>query len=435
MTTRTHRCLTHVRAACRSAQKHTMSTALLSLLLLTQPVLVEAQVQAKFVEVPRLENPLTPLIDVERNAKPTFADIDNDGDFDVFIGNSNGTVKYYENTGTVNHPIFEERTGENNPFNYVDVEDDSSPTLVDIDNDKDLDAFIGGERGGIRYYENTGTVSKATFVKRIEEKNPLNSVNERDSIPVFVDIDSDGDLDAFIGTDDGIVKYYKNTGSVSQPIFEERTEQENPFNGIDVGYDTVPFLVDIDSDGDFDAFIGFSSGTVKYYENMGTAKLANFIERTEQDNPLNDANVGSVSAPALIDIDGDSDLDAFIGARDGTIKYYENIGNSKEPNFVERTNLDNPFGGLVDNDISLTLADIDNDGDLDAFATQYNEAVKYYENININQPSFVERIEQDNPLNGVNSYYFLAFIDIDADGDLDAFLAGRMFPSKLTKLL
>jgi hypothetical protein len=118
-----------------------------------QPVLVEAQVQAKFVEVPRLENPLIPLIDVGYNAKPTFADIDNDGDFDVFIGEFLGTVKYYENTGTVNHPIFEERIGENNPLNDVDAGYFSSPTLIDIDNDNDLDAFIGRE-DDIEYYEN-----------------------------------------------------------------------------------------------------------------------------------------------------------------------------------------------------------------------------------------------------------------------------------------
>ncbi len=83
--------------ACSSAQKHTTSTALLSLLLLillNQPALVKAEVQAKFVEMPRLENPLMPPI-VEYDAKPAFADIDNDGDFDVFIGAKAGTVKFY----------------------------------------------------------------------------------------------------------------------------------------------------------------------------------------------------------------------------------------------------------------------------------------------------------------------------------------------------
>jgi hypothetical protein len=417
-------------------------------------VLVEAQVQQKFVEVPRLENPLMPPIDVGDDANPTFADIDNDGDFDVFIGGKT-RVKYYENIGNVNHPIFEERTDENSPFNEVILESRRSPTLVDIDNDGDFDAFIGGKDGAIRYYENTGTVSKSTFVEHTKEKNPLNGVNESDTVPFFVDIDGDSDLDVFIGTDEivsndednqtsmsyGIVKYFENIDSINNPKFEERSETTYSFSRIENATDSTPHFADIDNDGDMDAFIGSSDGTVRYYENTGTAKKPRFIE--PQNNPLNDVNVGSSSvlidsigsssAPALIDIDGDSDLDAFIGAGDGTVKYHENIGNSKEPNFVERTKLDNPFGGLVDNDISLTLVDIDNDGDLDAFAVQSTESVKYYKNTgNINSPSFVERIEQDNPLDGVKGESassfdtpLLALLDIDADGDLDAFI-GRV---------
>jgi len=446
MTTRTHCCLTHtIRrllhrpvVACSSAQKHTASTALLSILLLNQPGLVEAQqVQAKFVEVKRLDNPLAPPIDVGGNAKPAFADIDNDGDFDVFIGAEDGTVKYYENTGNVNHPIFDERTDENNSLSEVSIGNRSRPTLVDIDNDNDLDAFIGGKNGAIRYYENTGTVSKPTFVEHTEEKNPLNSVIGSENFPSFVDIDNDGDFDFFIGTTEsiedeetqtrtsyGIVKFFENTGNLKAPIFEERPETTYPFSRVKDAENSTPHFVDIDDDGDMDALIGSSDGTVKYYENTGNA---NFEQRTEGKNPLKDVNVGNSSAPALIDIDGDSDLDAFIGTGDGTVKYYENIGSSKEPSFVERTKLENPFGGVVDNDISLTMADIDNDGDTDAFIANSSEPIKYYENVgNVNKSRFVENIEQ-NPFNGIEtvSSDIISLVDINSDGYLDAFLVNR----------
>jgi hypothetical protein len=49
---------------------------------------------------------------------------------------------YYENTGTVNNPIFAERTESNNPFAAMEVEG-VTPSFVDIDNDGDLDAIIG----------------------------------------------------------------------------------------------------------------------------------------------------------------------------------------------------------------------------------------------------------------------------------------------------
>ena len=45
-------------------------------------------------------------------------------------------------------------------------------------------------------------------------------------------------------------------------------------------------------------------------------------------NPLNAVGVGDYSAPAFVDIDGDGDKDAFIGAGDGTLCYYKNTGTS-----------------------------------------------------------------------------------------------------------
>jgi len=49
-------------------------------------------------------------------------------------------------------------------------------------------------------------------------------------------------------------------------------------------------------------------------------------------------------APSFVDIDGDKDLDVFIRANDGTIKYYENVGNANQPVFKERTGAANPLG-------------------------------------------------------------------------------------------
>ena len=57
-----------------------------------------------------------------------------------------------------------------------------------------------------------------------------------------------GDLDLVVGGEDGRLKYFKNTGSSTKPEFEERTESENPFDGI-VGVGGAPALADLDGDG------------------------------------------------------------------------------------------------------------------------------------------------------------------------------------------
>jgi hypothetical protein len=100
------------------------------------------------------------------SATLSFADLDNDSDFDVIVGNRVGTIFYYQNTGTNTSPVFVQQTGTNNPFNTVDVGDDSSPAFVDIDNDGDEDVFMGNSTvtGVLKYYKNTTVVGLSSIV-------------------------------------------------------------------------------------------------------------------------------------------------------------------------------------------------------------------------------------------------------------------------------
>ena len=42
----------------------------------------------------------------------------------------------------------------------------------------------------------------------------------------------------------------------TSPAFIQRSGSLNPFNGVDVGYDSAPSFADLDGDGDLDTFIG-----------------------------------------------------------------------------------------------------------------------------------------------------------------------------------
>ena len=56
-------------------------------------------------------------------------------------------------------------------------------------------------------------------------------------------------------------------------------------------------------------------------------------------------NVSLFSAPSFADLDGDGDFDAFIGEASGNINYFENTGSSSNPAFIPGTN--NPLS-IVD---------------------------------------------------------------------------------------
>lgn len=115
------------------------------------------------------------------------------------------------------------------PFGLTDVGTDSVPTFVDIDDDGDLDAFIGEAFGETYYFENTGTITNPAFADPITDPFGLTDVISR-SAPAFADIDNDGDLDAFIGEDDGETFYFENVTVTSEGLTLELT----PLGSLDI---------------------------------------------------------------------------------------------------------------------------------------------------------------------------------------------------------
>ncbi|MFL9460920.1 MULTISPECIES: LamG-like jellyroll fold domain-containing protein [Scytonema] len=193
------------------------------------------------------------------NPKAAFADVDNDGDLDVVIGDDEGTISYLQN----NNGNYSEKSGSDNPFSGIDVGSYASPAFADIDTDGDLDAFIGKDVGGIFYYQN----NNGTFSFNDGGINGYNAVASNAS-PTFADINNDGYLDLIVGSGDGTISYFQNDGDGT---FTQQTGSNNPFNGIDVGTNAAPTIGDLDSDGYLDLAIGAANGDVYYYR--GTSRI------------------------------------------------------------------------------------------------------------------------------------------------------------------
>ena len=131
------------------------------------------------------------------SSTPSFADLDGDGDLDAVVGEAYGSLNYFENTGTAIAPAFTARTGAANPFDGVDVGFFSAPSFADLDGDGDLDAVVGEVDGTLNYFENTGSASAPAFTARTGAANPFDGVDVgARSTPSFADLDGDGDLDA-----------------------------------------------------------------------------------------------------------------------------------------------------------------------------------------------------------------------------------------------
>ena len=185
-------------------------------------------------------------------------------------------------------------------------------TLGVNDNDGDDDLIIGNSfetntfpwNGRLKYLENIGNQEQPVY--EIINEEFLGNLIGKDLTPTFIDIDNDGDLDFFSGETYGSILFAENIGGENNLEFGNITS----FEGLDLGYSSVPDFVDIDNDNDFDMFIGNSDGSIYFYENIGTPDVYNFILITEQ---FFEINVGNKSAPEFHDLDNDGDFDLIIG--------------------------------------------------------------------------------------------------------------------------
>jgi Ca2+-binding RTX toxin-like protein len=161
---------------------------------------------AGFVELTGADNPLG-AVNVGFASAPAFVDLDKDGDLDAVVGTEDGDLLAYRNDGIVNGKLtFTPLTGSSNPFAGMDVGASSRPSFFDLDGDGDKDAVIGAEDGVFQVARNNGD---GTFT--LLDDNPFAGLVGGNGSVAFFDNDGDGDLDAFLGLSDGNLAYAENT--------------------------------------------------------------------------------------------------------------------------------------------------------------------------------------------------------------------------------
>ena len=277
------------------------------------------------------------ISDVGLSAKPTFADIDGDDDLDLFIGNRAGNTLFFRNTAASGSTAPAYAPAVTNPFGITDVGRAASPTLTDIDDDGDLDLFIGNRAGNTLFFRNNaapGSTAPAYSQERGAngEPNPFGIPDVGFfSGPAFADPDNDNDADLFIGNAAGNTLFFRNTATPASSTPAYAPAVTNPFGITDVGRAASPTLTDIDGDGDLDLFIGNRGGNTVFFRNNAAPDSSDPALSQErgangEPNPFGIPDVGFFSGPAFADPDNDSDPDLFIGNAAGTTLFFRNTG-------------------------------------------------------------------------------------------------------------
>ncbi|SFW77754.1 FG-GAP-like repeat-containing protein [Chitinophaga sancti] len=133
-----------------------------------------------------------------------WGDIDNDGDLDLFVTNANSKGNFlYINNGGGNFTKV---------VNSVVVKDKGTSHgcgFADIDNDGDQDLYVANDSNGSFLYLNDG---KGNFTRKTDELPAFNFGKAMGT--AWSDYDNDGDLDLFVSTHSGQVNgFFTNNGN------------------------------------------------------------------------------------------------------------------------------------------------------------------------------------------------------------------------------
>ncbi len=231
-------------------------------------------------------------------------------------------------------------------------------SVADVNNDGNEDVFVGGAKGQpatLYIHKKDGNFRISTIF--------TDDINFEDTSSAFFDADNDGDLDLMIGS--GGNEVGKENNNKTRLYFNDgKGSFSRSSNIIPSNYNNTSIIApnDFDNDGDIDVFVGSRSVVGTYgvnpehifLENNGDGTFTNATERIAYATK----DAGMVTDAKWIDIDGDSKKDLVTVSEWGTPNIYKNTGRRLSK---FSSNLSELHGWWN----TLEAADLDNDGDID----------------------------------------------------------------------
>ena len=282
-----------------------------------------------------------------------LGDIDGDGDLDAVLANTMRLLPKADN-----RILYNDGSGRFSDNHQTVGMGGTSVVLLDSDTDGDLDVLLGGMMGGSEFSnDNNGRFIRKDFAALQTPESGASQFYFQ-----VGDLNKDGFSDVFLAGCCGI--------GISR--WPEEMEWVAPVNRVLLGSDSglvdsrqqlgtrgskAVDLGDLDGDGDLDAFVG---NTQTHGESVSNSE-ANEVWLNDGDG--NFSNSGQLLgqqptyAVALGDVDGDGDLDALVG-NEGADELWLNDGlgrfNHSNQSWSKRHTL------------AVFFSDLDGDGDLDA---------------------------------------------------------------------
>jgi len=314
-----------------------------------------------------------------------FADIDNDGDYDLFNGNYGARNRLYKN---LNNSDFEDITTTAGIANLN--RSTTSVLAFDCENDGDMDLFALNSETVNEFYLNNGS---GVFTQTTRGLEDVTEAGKYSMSASAADYDNDGDVDVLAVKRKTNNKLWKNNGSgsftdgaVAAGVTLDYTKYDA--NGAN--------WADFDNDGDLDLIISamkagsLASPLLQIFKNNGSGVLQNVSAQV---------NIGMSGYTVLVgDFDNDG-LQDIITTNDLTYaELYLNKGNwvfQKQTDSGAEIYAGDIRGGAV--------FDYDNDGDLD-FVVARADAFNVFMCNNLYNSNHYLRVKAFGPNNNIGGF-------------------------------
>ena len=329
-----------------------------------------------------------------------WADFDNDGDLDYFVGFRGRPSRLYRN--------------DNGRFidlaSVLTVEQEvRAAAWGDFDADGHVDLYIGfaDPKFPSRVFRNEGNGKR--FVDVAEAIGlALHGVSRQ---PAWIDYDGDGDLDFFAAFRDGPNRLFRHDRGKFIDVTSE--------SGIGDARKTVSAVWwDFDRDGDLDLFTANQEGDANglYRQDRGRFEdvaLAMGVAGTPR--PKEDGGVG----PSLADFDVDGDFDLFV-ANYGPSALYRNDDGRRFADVARQSGID-----LRGHGVTSAWGDLDNDGFPELYVANFIAGQPLYRDALFHNTgtTFVEVLPD--ALLKRDATHGVRFVDFDQGGRLDLSLTNN----------
>lgn len=345
----------------------------------------------------------------------SMVDFDLDGIDDLSYTKSNfppGVFRYEENNFTPQENFAS--------FNLMP----KAIMWVDIDNDGDLDFFATSAEGSLDLFERS---ADGSFIDRLENSGIANDYREY-GMSTWGDYDLDGDLDLYLPVYDGLPGssggnlFYRNDGNFQ---FTELTEESGLLTDNDLSFQAS--WVDLNHDRYPDLFLINDRSTVnRFYLNNGDGTFEDISESVGMDLTFDPMST------SWGDFNQDGILDLYItNSMSGD--------NDEVPNFLyigqeglTFVNAAEEYGVNLNRwTWGAAWMDVDNDGDLDLYVTEYEPLIPFFgDHLYINQGAegdyFLEEQSELIQNNDSIDSHCIAYGDPNNDGYLDIALTSNI---------